>query len=78
MVGITNILVIKDYHYLSLNNNDKYVWAKFIQASKKTKWSMTILFSNFNLAHIKKYRNYKNKDKIRALLTKLLYDKVTW
>lgn len=33
---------------------------------------MKIVFNNLYLASIEKYLNYKNKNKIKALLTKLL------
>ncbi len=35
---------------LPLNNNVEYEWARFMQASKMTKGSMTIFFSNPTLA----------------------------
>ena len=48
-----------------------------MQANKITKRSMTISFSNPTLAPMQKHLNYKNMGKIRALLTKLQYGKVT-
>lgn len=42
-----------------------------------TKKSIEILFNYFNLVPIWKHLNYKNIDKMKALLTKLLYNKVT-
>lgn len=38
---------------------------------------MSMFFSNLNLALIQKRLSYKNIDEIQALLTKLLYGKVT-
>lgn len=43
-----------------------------------TKESMIIFLNNPDLAPIREYQNYKNIDKMRILLTKLLYSKVTW
>ena len=37
-----------------------------------------MLFTNSNLILIWKYLSYKNVKKMRALLTKLPYNKVTW
>ena len=39
---------------------------------------MTILFTNPNLAYMRKHLSYNNIDKIKSLLIKLLYDKVIW
>lgn len=47
-----------------------------MQNNKIIKKSMKILFNNFNLISIQKYLSYKNINKIRALLTKLLYSKI--
>lgn len=48
-----------------------------MQASKMTKSSIKIFFNNLNLTLMEKYLSYKNLDKMRVLLTKLPYDKVT-
>ncbi len=49
-----------------------------MQASKMTKGSMTIFFSNHTLAPMRKHLSYKNVDEMRALLIELPYSKVTW
>ncbi len=49
-----------------------------MQVSKMMKGSMTMFFSNLILAPMREYLSYKNVDKMRALLTELLYSKVTW
>ena len=49
-----------------------------MQDSKMTKESMGIFFNNPDLAPIWEHLSYKRVDKMRALLTELLYDKVTW
>ena len=41
-----------------------------------TKRLMTMFFSNPTLALMREHQNYKNMDKIKALLTELLYGKV--
>lgn len=76
VAGIVNILVIKNNNRLLFKNNIQYVWARFIEASKMTKGSMTIFFINLNLAPMQEHLNYKNMDKMRALLTELPYSKV--
>ncbi len=63
---------------LPLKINVENKWARFIQASKMTKGSKTIFFSNSTLAHMREHLSYKNVDKIRALLKELPYSKVTW
>ncbi len=62
---------------LLLKNNVEYEWARFMQASKMTKVSMTIFFSNPTLALIREHLSYKNMVKIRALLKELPYGKIT-
>lgn len=37
---------------------------------------MKMFFNNSNLAFIQKHLNYKHMNKIKALLTELLYNKV--
>ena len=49
-----------------------------MQASKMRKRLMTMFFSNPILILIWEHLSYKNIDKIKALLTKLLYGKVIW
>ena len=39
---------------------------------------MEIFFNIPNLAPIQEYLSYKSVDKMRALLTELAYDNVTW
>ena len=63
---------------LPFKNNIEYEWARFMQASKMTKRSMTMFFSNPTLAPIWEYLSFKNVAKMRALSIKLLYDKLTW
>ena len=77
MADIANISSEAD-NYLPYKNNIEYEWVKFIQTNKMTKRLMTIFFGNPTLVPIEKDLSYKNMDKIKALLTKLLYDKVTW
>ena len=48
-----------------------------MQASKIIKKLMIIFFINPNLAFMKKCLSYKNINKMRILLIKLLYDKIT-
>lgn len=78
IVEIVNIQVIKDNNCLLFRNNTKYTWARFMQANKITKSSIVIFFTNLNLAFIWKHPRYKNIDKIKDLLTKLLYGRVIW
>ncbi len=77
MADIADILGDID-NRLPLKNNVEYEWARFIQASKMTKGSMTMFFSNPTLAPMRKYLSYKNVDKMRTLLTELPYSKVIW
>lgn len=49
-----------------------------MQTSKMPKRSMTMFFTNLNLALMQAHLSYKNVDKIRALLTELLYTRVIW
>ena len=63
---------------LSFKNNVEYEWARFMQVCKMTKRSMTMFFNYPTLAPMREYQNYKNMDKMRALLTELLYGKIIW
>ncbi len=63
---------------LPFKNNVEYEWARFMQVSKMTNGSMTICFSNLTLALMQEHLSYKNVDEMKALLTELLYSKVTW
>lgn len=63
---------------LHLKINVKYAWARLMQASKMIKRSMTMFFTNSDLALMWEHLNYKNVDKIRALLIELPYDKIIW
>ncbi len=63
---------------LPFKNNVEYEWARFMQASKMTKRSMTMFFSNPTLASMREHLSYKNMDEMWALLTELTYGKVTW
>lgn len=47
-----------------------------MQASKKIKKLRQFFLNNLDLAFIWNYLNYKNVDKIRALLTELPYDTI--
>ncbi len=49
-----------------------------MQASKMTKKSMTMFFSNPNLALMREHLSYKNVDEMRVLLIEFSYDKITW
>ena len=49
-----------------------------MQDSKMTKGSMGMFFNNLNLIPMQEHLSFKNADKMRALLTELLYGKVTW
>ena len=42
------------------------------------KESIIMFLSNLTLVPMQKHQNYKNMDKIKALLIKLPYDKVIW
>ncbi len=77
MADIANIPDDVD-NCLPFKNNIRYEWARFMQASKMTKESISMFFSNLTLALIQEYLSYKNMDKMRTLLTELLYGKVTW
>ena len=77
MVDVANILSDAD-NCLLFKNNVEYEEITFMQTSKMTKRSMTMIFSNPILAPIQEYLNYKNIEIMRTLLTKLLYDKVIW
>ncbi len=63
---------------LPFKNNVEYEWARFMQASKMTKGSMTMFFSNLTLAPMREHLSYKNMDEMRVLLTELPYGKVIW
>ncbi len=77
MADVADILGDMD-NRLPFKNNVEYEWARFKQSSKMTKESMTMFFSNPTLAPMWEHLSYKNVDEMRALLTELLYDKVTW
>lgn len=77
MLDMTNIPIIENNNCHPLKNNIEYTWANFIQNNKITKKPITISFTNFNLASMQEYLSYKNVDKIRVLLTKLSYSRIT-
>ncbi len=76
MADVTDIPGNMD-NRLPFKNNVKYEWAKFMQASKKIKGSMTMFFSNPTLAPMREHLSYKSVDEMRALLIELPYGKVT-
>ena len=49
-----------------------------MQDLKMSKRSMKRIFNNPDLVPMREYLSYKSIDKIRVLLTELLYGKVTW
>lgn len=49
MTDLANIPVIQDYNHLTFKNNSEYAFARFMQVSKITKWSITIFFTNPDL-----------------------------
>lgn len=77
-VYIVDIPINQDNICFLFKNNVEYIQAKFMQVSKISKGSINIFFNNSDLASIQQYLSYKNIDKIRVLLTKLSYSKVTW
>lgn len=78
MVYIEDILVEMINNYFPLKDNMKYAQAKFMQASKILKESIDMLFNNLDLVFLQQYLDYKNIDKIKALLIELPYNKITW
>ena len=78
MAYLEDTQIVLNDNRLPFKNNIKYTWAKFIQDSKMIKGLMEMFFNNPDLAPIWKYLSYKNMDKIRPLLTELLYGKITW
>ncbi len=76
MVDIVDILDNMD-NFLPFKNNVKYKLIKFMQVSKMTKMSIIMFFSNPTLTPIQEYLSYKNVDKMRVLLIKLPYNKIT-
>lgn len=77
MAYMANTMVVLNDNGFSFKNNIEYIWAKFIQDGNMTKNRMGMFFNNLNLASIREYFNYKSVDKMRALLIKLPYSKVT-
>lgn len=59
-------------------NNVNYIYTKFIPINKLFKELINIFFNNPNFVLMQQYLSYKNLDKIKMLLTELLYNKVTW
>ena len=78
MAYMADIPIEQDNNCFPFKNNVEYAWAKFMQTSKMSKGSMDMFFNNSELALMRQHLSYKNVDKMRALLTELLYDKVTW
>ena len=78
MAYLADTPIVLDDNGLLFKINIEYAWTKFIQDSKMTKRSMRMFFNNPNLASMREHLGYKNVDKMRALLTELSYDKVTW
>lgn len=78
MIYLADIPVFLNDNNLPFKNNVEYARAKFIQNIKMTKRSVGIFFNNPDLVPIREYLSYKIVDKMRALITKLPYGKVTW
>lgn len=76
IVNVTNISNNAN-NCLLFKNTIEYEQARFIQVNKMIKKLIIIFFSNSTLVSMWKHLSYKNIDKIRALLTKLSYNKVT-
>lgn len=53
---MANMPVIFDDNCLIFENYVKYIWTRFMQASKMTKSSMTIFFINPDLASIQEHQ----------------------
>lgn len=49
MAYMTDIIVDQDNNCILFKNNIKYVWEKFIQASKISKRSLNIFLNTYNL-----------------------------
>ena len=77
MAYMENIPVDVDNNCHLFKHSVDYAGAKFLQASKMSKESMDMFFSNLDLVPMWKRLNYKNVNKMQALLTKLPYGKVT-
>lgn len=43
-----------------------------------TKISMKMFFNNLDLAFVQKYLSFESIDKMKVLLTRLPYGKITW
>lgn len=78
MAYMEDVPVDVDNDYHPFRYGVDYAWAKFLQASKMLKGSMGIFFSDLDLVPIRERLSYKNVDEMQALLTELLYGKVTW
>lgn len=75
MTYIANIVIDQNNNCFLLKNNVEYLWAKFIQASKIPKKLISIFFNNLN-SPMQQHLSYKNINKMKLLLTKLIYGKI--
>ena len=73
-----DVLVEVNNNCHPFKNYIDYIWAKFLQASKMLKRSISMFLSNLNLTLIEKQLSYKNADKIRVSLRDLQYSKRMW
>ena len=77
MAYLADILINVNKSGLLFKNNIKYIKGKFMQDSKMTKKLIELFFNNLNLIAIQDYLSCKNKNKIKILIIKLLYRKIT-
>lgn len=77
IVYIVDISIELNKNCFLFKNNVKYAEVKFMP-SKMSKRLISMFFNNFNLVLIEQHLSYKNIDKIRELLIKLIYSKVIW
>ena len=78
MAYLADTPIVLNDNNLLFRNNVEYTWAKFMQDSKITKRSIEIFFNNSDLTSMQEHLSYKSIDEMKALLTELPYNKVTW
>ena len=78
MAYLTDIPIKQNNNCIPFENNVVYTWTRFIQTYKMLKGLIDMFFNNFDLAPMQKHLSHKNINKMRTLLTKLLYGSVIW
>lgn len=73
---MVNISVIKNDNYFVFKISIEYIQASFMQINKLIKRLIITIYNNPDKTLRQNYLNYKNGNKMKVLLIKLVYGKI--